>query len=158
MDVHVKHPLKTDLASAFKTCTETKALEDTYARLGGTAVRIKREGRAPAVRIQISRKMPADAPAAIRRFVPAVNDVSHTERWRLEGDTHIADIEVDIKGVPVRIRGTKALKPEKSGCSIEWKFHVTSGIPLLGGLLAGFAGEQLRGNLEDEFKILKAKL
>jgi len=157
MDVHVKHSMKADLDALFRLCTETKVLEDTYARLGGSAIRIKREGRAPGVKLRIARKMPAEAPAAIKRFVPAVNDVSHTEVWRLDGEQHIADIEVDIKGVPVKIRGTKALRRDKKGSVVEWKFAVTSGVLLVGSLIAGFAGEQLRQTLEDEYEILKDK-
>jgi hypothetical protein len=158
MRVHVRHPLKTDTASAFKACTELKSLEATYDALSGRDVRIKREGRAPNLRIGVARKMPASPPAALRRLVPAMNDVSHTEDWRADGDGHVADIAVEIKGVPVKIRGTKAVRPEKGGCAIEWEFEVTSGIPLLGGLIATFAGEQLKDNLEDEYRILKSKL
>jgi Protein of unknown function (DUF2505) len=157
MDVHVKHSIKADLDALYRLCTETKALEDTYAQLGGSDVRIKREGRAPNVKLRISRRMPAEAPAAIRRFVPAVNDVSHTEEWRLEGAQHIAAIEVEIKGVPVKIRGTKALRRDRKGSVIEWKFAVTSGVLLVGKLIAGFAGEQLRETLEDEYEVLRAK-
>ncbi|HSN70861.1 MAG TPA: DUF2505 domain-containing protein [Steroidobacteraceae bacterium] len=155
MDVRVKQALKADLETAFKVCTESKSLEETYAELGGTDVRIKREGRAPNVKIRVARKMPADAPAAIKRFVPAVNDVSHTEQWRREGDYHVADIEVEIKGVPVKISGTKALIPNKQACAVEWHFTVTSGVPIVGRVLAGFAAEQLQGQLEDEAAILK---
>ena len=158
MDVRVKQALKADLETAFKLCTEAKSLEATYEQLGGTDVRIKREGRAPNVKISISRKMPADAPAAIKRFVPAVNEVAHTEKWRREGDYHVADIVVEIKGVPVKIAGTKALIPDKKACAVEWHFDVTSGVPLVGRVLAGFAAEQLKGNLEDEAAVLKKQL
>ena len=157
MRVHVRHSLNTGLASALKACTEVKSLEATYAELGGSDVRIKRAGRAPNITIGITRKMPANPPAAIRRFVPATNDVSHTEIWRADGDGYVADIVVDIKGVPVKIKGTKALLAEKSGCAIEWEFEVTSGVPLLGSLVVGFAAEELKGNLEDEYRILKSK-
>ena len=127
-----------------------------YAQLGGTDVKIKREGRAPNVKLKISRKMPANPPAAIRRLVPATNEVSHTEDWAADGDGYRADIAVDIKGVPVKIVGTKAVQPEKGGCSVEWTFDVTSGIPLLGGIIASFAGDELKKKLEKEFKVLKS--
>jgi hypothetical protein len=158
MRVHVRHSLKTDVASAVRACTEVKSLEATYAELGGSDIKIKREGRAPNVRIRITRKMPVNPPAAIRLLVPSTNDVSHTENWRADDDGHVADIIVEIQGVPVTIKGTKALRPEKSGCAIEWEFDVTSGVPLLGSVLAAFGAEQLKGNLEDEYRILKSKL
>jgi hypothetical protein len=41
---------------------------------------------------------------------------------------------------------------------VQWNFDVTSGIPLLGGLLASFAGEEIKQNLEDEAKVLKASV
>jgi hypothetical protein len=158
MKVHVKHTLKADVGSAFRLCTEQKSQEAVYAKLPGTDVRIKREGRAPNVGLRIARKMPANPPAAIRRLVPTTNDVSHTESWSADGDGYASDIVVEIKGVPVKIVGTKALQPEKGGCSVEWNFDVTSGIPLLGGIIASFAGEEIRKNLEDEFKVLKSSV
>jgi hypothetical protein len=156
MKVHVKHTLMTDLASAFKLCTDQKSQEQIYAQLGGTDVKIKREGRAPNVKLKISRKEVANPPAAIRRLVPATNDVSHTEDWAEDGDGYSADIVTEIKGVPVKIVGTKALQPVKGGCKVEWNFEVTSGIPLLGGIIASFAGGEVEQKLEKEFKVLKS--
>ena len=155
MKVHVKHTLKTDIATAFKLATDQKHQEAIYAQLGGTEVAIRREGRAPNVKLRISRKEPANPPAAIRRIVPSVNDVTHTEEWTADGDGHFAQVRVEIKGVPVKIVGTKGLQPEKGGCQIEWNFDVTCGIPLVGGLVASFAGAETQAKLEREFKILK---
>lgn len=156
MKIQVKHALKADVGAAFKLCTELKSQEAVYAKLGGTDLRIKRGGRAPNVKLEITRKMPANPPAAIRRLVPATNEVAHTESWATDGAGFTADIIVDIKGVPVRIDGTKTLQPERGGCTVAWAFEITSAIPLLGGVIANFAGEELKQNLEDEFKVLKA--
>jgi hypothetical protein len=156
MKVHVKHALKTDVASALKLCTDQKHQETVYAQLGGSDVKIKREGRSPNVALRISRKEVANPPAAIRKLVPATTEVSHTEDWSADGDGYAADIDIDIKGVPVKIVGTKTLQPEKGGCSVEWKFDVTSGIPLLGGIIASFAGGEIEKKLEAEFKVLKS--
>jgi hypothetical protein len=156
MKVHVKHSLKTDVASALKLCTEQRSQETIYAQLGGSDVKIKREGRSPNVTLRISRREPANPPAAIRRIVPSVNEVSHVEKWAADGDGHAADIVVEIKGVPVKISGTKSLQPAKGGCSVEWNFDVTSGIPLLGGVIASFAGAEIEQKLEREFAILKS--
>jgi hypothetical protein len=156
MKIEVKHSLKADVGAAFKLCTEQKSQEAVYARLGGTDLKIKREGRAPNVRLKIARRMPANPPTAIRKLVPPTNEVSHTEDWAAAGDGYSASIVVEIKGVPVKITGSKALQPEKAGSTVHWKFDITSGIPLLGGIIASFAGEELKKNLEDEFKVLKA--
>jgi hypothetical protein len=158
MKVHVKQGLKTDVASALKLCTEQKSQEAVYAKLPGSHLRIKREGKSPNARLSVSRTMPANPPAAIKRLVPATNEVSHTEAWRADGKGYVADIAVEIKGVPVKITGTKALQPEKGGCSVEWKFDVTSGLPLVGGVIASFAGAELERNLADEYKVLKASV
>jgi hypothetical protein len=158
MKIQVKHSLKTDVDSAFKLCTEQKSQEAVYAKLPGSDVKIKREGRAPNVKLRISRKMPANPPAALKRIVPATNDVSHTEDWAVDGDGFSADIAVEIKGVPVKIVGSKTLQPEKGGSSVLWTFDITSSIPLLGGIIASFAGDELKKNLEDEYKVLKASV
>jgi len=156
MKVHVKHTLKTDVAAALKLCTELKSQQEIYAQLGGTDVRIKRDGRSPNVKLKISRNEVANPPAAIRKLVPGTNEVSHTEDWAADGDGYSADIAIEIKGVPVKISGTKSLQPEKGGCRVEWKFDVTSGIPLLGGIIASFAGSEVEQKLENEFRILKS--
>jgi Protein of unknown function (DUF2505) len=158
MKIQVRHSLKTDVDSAFKLCTEQKSQEAIYRKLPGTDVKIKREGRAPNVKLTIARKMPANPPAAIRRLVPSTNEVSHTEDWVAVDKGYSSAIVVEIKGVPVKIVGTKALQPEKGGSSVQWDFDITSGIPLLGGLIASFAGDELKKNLEDEFKVLKASV
>jgi len=155
MEVHVKKPLKCDLAAAFKLCTDQKSLESTYDQLGGEDIRIKREGRAPNLKIAVQRRMPANPPAAIRMLVPSMNDVQHTEKWRSEDGRYEADIVVNIKGVPVDIAGTKALYAEKGGSVVEWRFDVTSKVMFVGSILAAFGGEQLKGNLEDEYAVLK---
>lgn len=158
MKVHVKHTLKTDVATAFKLATDQKHQEAIYAQLGGSDVKIKREGRTPNVKLRISRREPANPPAAIRRLVPSVNEVHHTEDWAADGDGHAASIVVDIKGVPVKITGSKSLQPEKGGCAVEWKFDVSCGIPLLGGVIASFAGGEIGEKLEREFRILKSMI
>ncbi len=158
MKIQVKHTLGTDVASAFRLCTEQKSQEAVYAQLGGTDVRIKREGRAPHVKLKVSRKMPANPPAAIRRLVPTTNDVTHTEQWGSDGKGYAADIAVDIRSVPVKIVGTKVLQPDRGGCSVAWHFEVTSGIPLLGGLIASFAGDEIRKNVEDEARVLRSSI
>ncbi len=158
MKIQVKHTLGTDVASAFRLCTEQKSQEAVYAQLGGTDVRIKREGRAPHVKLKVSRKMPANPPAAIRKLVPTTNDVTHTEQWGSDGKGYAADIAVDIRSVPVKIVGTKVLQPDRGGCSVAWHFEVTSGIPLLGGLIASFAGDEIRKNIEDEARVLKSSI
>ena len=142
MKIEVKHSLKADVGAAFKLCTEQKSQEAVYGKLGGTDLKIKREGRAPNVRLKIARKMPANPPAAIRRLVPPTNEVSHTEDWSAAGDGYTAGIVVEIKGVPVKIVGSKTLQPEKGGSSVHWKFDISSGIPLLGSVIASFAGEE----------------
>ena len=158
MKIQVRHSLKADATATFKLCTEQKSQEAIYGKLPGSDVKIKREGRAPNVKLRIARKMPANPPAAIKRLVPATNEVSHTEDWAADGNGYAADIAVDIKGVPVKIVGTKRLQPEKGGSSVQWDFNITSSIPLLGGVIASFAGDELKKNLEDEFKVLKASV
>ena len=94
MKVNVKQSLKTDVASALKLCTDQKSQEAVYAKLPGSNLKIKREGKAPNVRLRVSRTMPANPPAAIKRLVPATNEVFHTEAWRADGNGHVADIAV----------------------------------------------------------------
>jgi hypothetical protein len=158
MKIQIKHSLKTDTGAAFKLCTEQKNQESVYGRMPVQEPRVKREGRAPNVKLHITRKVPVNPPAALRKFVSGASEVSHIERWRADGDGYVADLQIEIRSVPVKVSGTKSLQPEKGGCRIEWNFDVTSGVPLLGGLIASFAGDEIRRSLEDEYKVLKASI
>jgi hypothetical protein len=153
-----RHALETRVADAFKTCTDYKSQQAIYERMDVQEPRVQREGRAPNVKLRITRKVPINPPAALRKFVSGTNDVAHTEHWRAAGDGYIADLEIDIKSVPVRIKGTKGLQPDKKGCRIEWQFDVTSGVPLLGTLIASFAGEEIRKSVEEEYRVLTAMI
>lgn len=157
MKIQVSHSLGTDVASAFKLCTDLKSQQSIYGQMKVQQPTIKREGRAPNLKLRISRKVPVNPPAALKKFVSAANEVSHTEAWRTDGQGYLADLQIDIRSVPVKIVGTKALRPEKGGCRVEWHFDVTSGVPLLGTLIASFAGDEIRKSLEDEYRVLKAE-
>ena len=158
MKIQVGHALNSKVADAFKVCTDQKSQQSIYDRMDVQEPRVQRQGRAPNVTLKVTRKVPVNPPAALRKFVSAANEVAHTESWRAAGDGYLADLEIEIKSVPVRIRGTKGLQPDKKGCRIEWQFDVTSGVPLLGTLIASFAGEEIRKSVEDEYRVLTATL
>jgi len=154
MKIQVRRTLKANVADAFKVCTDQKSQQSIYARMGVLEPRVKREGRAPNVKLRITRKVPVNPPAALKKFVSGANEVAHTESWRAAGEGYIADLAIDIRSVPVRITGTKALQPEKKSCSIEWQFEISSGIPLLGTMIAAFAGEEIKKSVEHEYREL----
>jgi hypothetical protein len=158
MKVQVRRTLTANVAEAFKVCTDQRSQQAIYERMGVLEPRVKREGRAPNVKLRVTRKVPVNPPAALRKFVSGANEVAHTESWRASADGYIADLAIDIKSVPVRITGTKALHPEKKGCAIEWRFDVSSGIPLLGTMIASFAGEEIRKSVEQEYRELTGTL
>jgi hypothetical protein len=158
MKIQVRHALDAKVADAFKLCTDQKSQQSIYDRMGVQEPRVRREGRAPNVQLRITRKVPVNPPAALRKFVSGANEVAHTEHWRAAGDGYVADLEIEIRSVPVRIKGTKGLQPDRNGCRIEWQFDVTSGVPLLGGLIASFAGEEIKKSVEDEYRVLTATL
>ena len=156
MKIQIKHSLKTDVGAAFKLCTELKSQESVYAKLGGTDLRIKRGGRAPNVKLEISRKMPANPPAAIRRFVPATNEVAHTENWAAGRRRLCRGHRRRYQGRAGEDRRHQELQPEKGGCSVAWALTSRAAFRCSAVVIANFAGEELQKNLEDEFKVLKA--
>ena len=89
--------------------------------------------------------------------MPSTNEVSHTENWTADGDGHAADIVVEIKGVPVKIVGSK-VAAAREGRLQPWSGISTSPAASrsLGGIIASFAGAEIEQKLEDEFKVLKS--
>ena len=156
MKVHVKHTIKSDVATVFKLCTEQKHQESIYSQLGGTELKVKREGRAPNVKLRISRKEAGESAGRHPQ------DRSQRER----GEPHRG-----LDRGRRRARGGHRHRHQRRAgedrrhqvaharerrLRVAWNFDVTCGIPLLGGVIASFVGSEIEQKLEREFKVLKA--
>lgn len=98
--------------------------------------------------ISIERKVPMDAPALIKRLIPAETVVVNEESWNAAAKT--GRVKVMPKGVPVEVSCTAALKDEGKGCVITYNWDVSAKVPLVGGALEKFVVSDLDKRLAQE--------
>jgi hypothetical protein len=98
--------------------------------------------------ISIERKVPMDAPALIKKLIPAETTVVNEESWNAAAKT--GRVKVMPKGVPVEVSCTATLKDEAGGCVINYSWDISARVPLVGGALEKFVAGDMDRRLADE--------
>ncbi len=105
--------------------------------------------------ITTEREVPANAPAALRSFIGEWSKLTQEELWQGEdGDEYYNELTITSQSVPVTITGVMTLSGDKKSCVNDIEITVKCGIPLLGGKLEKFVGEDVAKNLDAEFDFI----
>lgn len=83
-------------------------------------------------RIKIERRVPMEAPAAIRKFLPSETRVVHEERWNIASKT--GRVVAQPQGVPVDMSCTATMADEGKGCVITYNWEIKAKLPFMGAL------------------------
>ncbi|MCU0283822.1 MAG: DUF2505 domain-containing protein [Candidatus Nanopelagicales bacterium] len=105
--------------------------------------------------ISSSRKLPAQIPAAAKRFVGEHIQVDEVHRWghpELDGTRH-GTVTASFGGAPMAVEGTLLLRPDGMGSVLEVVIHSRASVPLVGGKLEAVVGEQFMRALRKEQQI-----
>ncbi len=109
--------------------------------------------------VSFVRELPADVPGILGTFLQAWNTVEQSEQWRVGGDgVYIADLTVDVRGVPVTIEGTLELEPLEQGCVNHVRLDIRCGIPFVGKLLEEFVAGDTERLVADEYAYITKRL
>lgn len=111
-------------------------------------------------RIVTRRTVPLDVPGVLRKVINPANTVVQTDQWGPAHDDGTRDgtWEVDAKGVPVAIRGTMRLVVTPGGCTEPIEGTAKSSVPLVGGKLEKFIGDNTLGTLAREYEFARGWL
>lgn len=153
MKFTITHAYAKDTDTVFKVLTDEVCLVKKFAATGAKNIKIVECG-ARGGRFVIRRQLeiPANPPALLKKFVKSMNSVDAVDTWQSFDDaTKTGIFEVNIKGVPVSMTGTLALKPSKKGCDYIIDFDVRCGIPLIGGKLAKLVEDDTRANQQKDY-------
>ncbi len=107
------------------------------------------------VTISSSRKLPAEIPAAARRFVGDSITIDEVHRWshpETDGTRH-GIVTASFGGAPMSVKGTLELRPEGTGSVMAVVIDSKASVPLVGGKLEGVVGEQFMRALRKEQEI-----
>lgn len=136
----------TDATFRERACEATKALSYD--------VTVTESGADVVVRVQ--REMPADQlPEMARKFVGSTLTIVQTETWHpaAADGSRDADVNGEITGTPVTLRGSAALRPDGAGATQSVDLDVKVAVPLLGRKLEPMVVDALRSGLEKEHEL-----
>lgn len=153
MRLQARHEYDSDAADVFAMLTDKAFLAAKLRDRGDTDVQVLECGPgAGGFRIVTRRMVALDVPGFARRFLRPSNKVTQTDVWS-DADsagTRTGTWQVEASGVPVAMTGTMTLTGTPGHSVEEIDGEVTSGVPFIGGQLAGFVGRAAADNLAAE--------
>jgi hypothetical protein len=89
-------------------------------------------------------------PSMVASMIPGDPVTERTEDWRSDGDGHVADLAVVIKGAPASLKGTMTLAANGVGSTLTVQGQAIVPIPLFGGKIEAIVAEQVTAQLNRE--------
>lgn len=146
-EIKAKYPAKSDVV--LKMFTDKEFHTRKLQAMGLKNYRVLEcTGGANDFRIKIERKVPTEAPALVKKFIPAETTAVNEERWNSAKKTGV--VQVQPQGVPVEMSCTASFKDEGAGCVITYVWDVKAKVPLVGGALEKFVCSDMDKRLADE--------
>jgi hypothetical protein len=104
-------------------------------------------------RIKCRYKVKNDAPLPdfAKRFMAEKNTVTQQDTW--DTATKTGRLDIEIKGVPVKVSADMALKSEGAGSANNLKWNISCGIPLIGGKLESVISEDIKHKAKNDIAV-----
>ena len=154
-----KHSLAKPSAVVLKMYTDKAFFERKYKELGCWDLEVLEHTKtAKQFRIKCRFQVKNDAPLPdfAKKFLGESMSVVQTDTWDLDKKTGQVDIE--LKGTPVKVHSDMALKDVGAGSVNEMKWNVSCGIPLIGGKLESVVGTDIQSKSKTDAKITQKLL
>ena len=101
--------------------------------------------------IKIRRKVPMQAPALVKKVVPAESTVVNEECWNTK--TRTGRVVVEAQGMPLDMSCVTALKAQGGECIVSYDWTIKARIPIIGGALEKFVVSDLERRSAEENEI-----
>ena len=111
--------------------------------------------------VRTQRTVDIDLPGFARKVLKPTNTMVQVDRWSerdLDG-ARDGDFDIEVKGSPVKVRGTMRIEPTAEGGTrhtVEGKIEVK--VPLIGGKIAGWAEGPSQLRLDAEYDFHRTRL
>jgi hypothetical protein len=155
-----KHLLDKPADAVMKMYSDRAFFERKYKELGAWDIQVlEHEKSDKKFRIKCAYTLPASPkmPGFITKLIGDSTPVIQEDIWDIPAKT--GKLNIEIKGAPVKISCDMLLKDEGKGASNNFKWNVSSGIPLVGGKLEAFIADDIKSksatDLNATKKILK---
>jgi hypothetical protein len=101
--------------------------------------------------IRVERRLPMQAPALLKKVLPAETTSVVDERWNLA--TRNGRVKADTVGVPIEMSCSASIADEKQACVVTYDWEIRARVPLVGGALEKFIASDLDRRLAQEARI-----
>ena len=111
---------------------------------------LDQEAKGEDFRIRIERHLALDAPALVRKVVPAETTAISDERWNLR--TRKGKVSIS-PGIPVDMNCEASITDVGAECVVSYVWDVRARVPLIGGALEKFICSDLESRMVDETRV-----
>jgi hypothetical protein len=107
--------------------------------------------------IKTRRLVPANVPGFAKKLFGDTTEMIQTDTWGAVGADGVRSgtWTIDVPGKPVSVKGTITLAPDGDGAVVTIDGEMKANVPLIGGKLEKFAGEEAEKTLVDEYEFAK---
>jgi len=152
MNITRGHEFETKVASIYAFFSDESLIKAKMEALGARNIEIEIEKVQNGIKVLISREMPAEIPGPLKNFIQPWNKVTQTELWNKAGDnSYHCNMEMQIEGAPVKIKGQMSLTETTIGCYAESSTDIKVKVPFFKKLLSKFVLEMAEKSIQDEF-------
>ncbi len=141
-----QHKFAKPPATLLKMFTDRTYFERKYPALPGVrnfeVLECETRGSQFRIRHRSAQKADIPLPDFARKFVSDSMVVTQTDSW--DTATGIGRLEVEVKGMPMKISAEMKVEASGKGSTNSFKWNVSSGIPLIGGKLERLLMEDIK--------------
>ncbi|MGY0220099.1 DUF2505 domain-containing protein [Endozoicomonadaceae bacterium StTr2] len=158
--ITAEHHYSSSVDDIFNFFSDEETISAKYDALGSRKFRLKSKSeRGNTTKIDLLREAPAsDAiPKALQKLLGEWNKVRQRETWTQESDgSRLCKLQVELDGVPVKIKGEMRLCPTEEGCVNKVRIEASSIIPIIGKAVTGFVSDEITKQMEEEYAYIKS--
>ena len=160
MKIRQDHEYAHELEAVYAMFTDVEEVEAKHAALGARNFSIEEcELYEDGADVGFVRELPAEVPGVLAKFLQPWNTVKQSEQWRSsDNGGYDAELDIDIAGVPVTIRGTLELEPFEGSCVNHVRIDIDCGIPFVGKTLAEFVAKDCERLVAEEYEYICERL
>ncbi len=157
MEVKAKHVYAQGVETVFKSFGDKALIANRFTALGARNIQIDScKLTKTSMDMHMSREVPVDAPALLKKFMGEWNLATQEEHWTgSAAKGYTGELQLTLKGVPVTITGKLFLSGDAKGCVNDITMTFESSIPLVGKKLAEFVGSTAITQMQKEYEFIR---
>ena len=157
MEIKGKHVYAQGVETVFKSFGDKAGIESRFQALGARNVQVQTcKLTQTSLDMVMSREVPVDAPAVLKKFLGEWSLVTQEEHWTgSAAKGYTGELKITLKGVPVTVTGKLFLSGNTNGCINDVTMTFEGGLPLVGKKLAEFVGSTAVTQMQKEYEFIR---